>query len=553
MDLIDSSLPRTCFGPWRREKRYRRGWRSNVSHSRTRGGIRPIKALAIAILLAIAGFHGATLAAEELRIWTSIDGRTIKASFASVDHGSNLVTLRLAEGREIQYPLTHLSDEDRKWIRETSPPLTHDYSRRLNRLIAGKAAGDSPASPAVLRWMEMKEALENEATFVVWIYEQLLGRIPEPAEFARFTAEEAPDKRTALIEELMESPGYDEHFIESFLAELLQVDGREPEATPFTDCPEPIADYFQSRRPNPNPEAYRQWVADQVRLDRPWTELVKEALTTNGRYSENPAGGYLLVDSGLEVVDAARMMTAFAGVEMTCARCHDHPWVEVYQMDYFRLAAYFAELEFTTINTGTGNGEVALVDNPDKTLRLPADYKYVDGEAGMRVSAASFFGERIDPGKSDSLREGFADWLTAESNPRFTINIANRLWKHIFGLAPIEPPSNLPGHLDEAGADLDILNRLSELVVEKEHRLKEVLKILYGTEVFVAGSAEAGGIEARGERVDDAQAVEVEPVLEVFGQEGRAPGLAGGGGDEAVPPGKLPAVLDFPSELEQRR
>ncbi len=41
------------------------------------------------------------------------------------------------------------------------------------------------------------------------------------------------------------------------------------------------------------------------------------------------------------------------------------------------------------------------------------------------------------------LGDAFSDWLTSERNPRFTINVANRLWKHVFGLAQIEPGSLL--------------------------------------------------------------------------------------------------------------
>jgi len=454
-----------------------------------KGGKRAIMVLAFLVSLTFAMNHVRSEPRAGFRTWTTIDGQSVEARFVGVDRISKLVALDLGEGREIQYPLDRFSGEDRKWVDDLSPAPSEDYAKQIDKLIAERINESAGNSPFISRWLDLKKTLREDSTFAVWIYGQLLGRVPEAEEVAEFIEKTDPAKRMNLIEALMSSREYDEHFVEVFLAELLQVNGKLPETAAFTDCPEPTVESQKLRHPNSSPELYEQWVTDQVRMDRPWNKLVNEVLSAKGKYSGNPAGGYLLFDAGLSTVNPARMMTAFAGVETTCAECHDHPYAEVYQMDFFKLAAYFAELEFQPVDEGAGKGEVVLVDNPANQLKLPHDYKYVDGDPGGVVSAATYFGDAIQPGRDQTLREGFARWMTSESNPRFTLNIANRLWKHVFGTAPIEPVSNLPGILDGPGNEVEILKYVAEIVVEKDYRLKEVLKVLYGTEVYLGTGA----------------------------------------------------------------
>lgn len=450
-----------------------------------KGGKRAIVVLVFLVPLTFAVHHVRSEPRAGFRTWTTMDGQSVEARFVGVDRISKLVALDLGEGREIQYPLDRFSGEDRKWVDALSPAPPEDYAKQIDKLIAERGNESAENSPFISRWLELKETLREDSAFVVWIYGQLLGRVPEAEEVAEFMEKTDPAKRTDLIEALMSSREFDEHFVEVFLADLLQVNGKLPETPAFADCPEPTAESQKKRRPNSSPELYKQWVTDQVGMDRPWNEMVNEVLSAKGKYSGNPAGGYLLFDAGLTTINPARVMTAFTGTETTCAECHDHPYAEVYQMDFFKLAAHFAELEFQPDDEADGKGDVVLIDNPANRLKLPHDYKYVDGDPGTVVSAATYFGEAIQPGQDQTLREGFARWMTAESNPRFTLNIANRLWKHVFGIAPIEPVSHLPGILDGPGNEVEILEFVAEIVVDEQYRLKEVLKVLYGTEVYL--------------------------------------------------------------------
>ena len=99
-------------------------------------------------------------------------------------------------------------------------------------------------------------------------------------------------------------------------------------------------------------------------------------------------------------------------------------------------------LQFGLDNNGTGQ------------IKLPVDFAADDGAPGDTVYAKAIFTPKpvFDPKLADNKsRLVLADWITSEDNPRFTTMIANRIWKHVFGAALIEPidtmmDDTLPGN-----------------------------------------------------------------------------------------------------------
>ncbi|MGE3806097.1 MAG: DUF1553 domain-containing protein, partial [Gemmataceae bacterium] len=138
----------------------------------------------------------------------------------------------------------------------------------------------------------------------------------------------------------------------------------------------------------------------------------------------------------------------FLGVKLECAQCHDHPFAEWKQTQFWEFAAFFAPVppEYTK------QGEAIRPTRP-AAQRFNLDIPGLDKRASARFLDGSQ--PRLDGTKDP--RQVFADWLTSPRNPYFTRNAVNRIWAQLVGVGLIEPlddydENHLPSHpelLDE--------------------------------------------------------------------------------------------------------
>ena len=462
---------------------------------------------------------GVDAAKNEVRTWTDAQGRTIEAKMTGFADGYVLLTL--PDGRETKFPFQRLSEKDRGYVRENAPVNPATAARQIDQMVWDKlkaANTDIKAAKAAtlanteysqdvkqkemarLSFMELMTHPTKPTTdeqFIRRIYLDIAGRIPTQEETTSFLRDSSRDKRSKLIDELLDSEAFVSHHY-NYMSDLLRI----------------RSGISMDGFANLKAGAYVDWVKDQIRQDRPWNELVAELLTARGYYWDNPATGYLLTDYGMELCNLSNTFTTFAGTEITCAQCHDHPFEEVYQMDFYRMAAFFGNLKFDARpkpelskvlgakrkefaaqakkekkNIGDLNNflnvyNMALGDGGENKVKLPFDYKYDDGEPNQTISPGAWFGEIVDLEKHETARNAFADWRTSDENPRFTVNVVNRLWKRAFGIAQIEPVDNIPGHLDGQAQNYELLKFLESLMKELDYSTKDFLRVLYKTQTY---------------------------------------------------------------------
>ncbi len=440
----------------------------------------------------------------EPRTWTDTQGRQLAADYTGLEEGKVLLTD--AAGRLHAVPLEKLSKADREWL-ETAP--TPVASLPVDQTVAAAAAridalidrklrdkGISPNPPA------------SDETFVRRAYLDIAGRIPTQAETVAFLEDSSPRKRSQLIRALLDSDGYTSHLYNYFAA-MLRV--RDPD---------------NSRLMKADP--YVDWIKQQIRANRPYNETVSDMLTATGKLWSNGATGYLLRDSGMILDNLANTFSVFLGTDVACAQCHDHPFSDWTQKQFYEMAAFFGatrtgdyggdmmgdpldrimgELsEFAGKNDGDMKkveqargllGDIisanryVVRDTKENRLRLPHDYTYKDGKPGEPVKPKfiRWSGEdrsneayRQNRNKEEKLRQSFAAWLTHPSNPRFSITIANRMWKRAFGVGAAEPVRNVDD--PSAAANPELLRHLGQEMVRLKWRLKDFMEIVYNTRAW---------------------------------------------------------------------
>ena len=108
----------------------------------------------------------------------------------------------------------------------------------------------------------------------------LAGRIPTPAELDSFAADRSPGRRTALVDVLLDAPGYDSAMFH-FWADLLRAKSR--------------------LAPQASGEPYLHFLRESIAADVPYDEVVRQLLTATGpaHARGNGATGYALRDRGM--------------------------------------------------------------------------------------------------------------------------------------------------------------------------------------------------------------------------------------------------------------
>ena len=123
------------------------------------------------------------------------------------------------------------------------------------------------------------------------------------------------------------------------------------------------------------------------------------------------------------------------------------------------------------------------VSEKEKTLKLPHDYQYDDAAPHDPVEAGTMFGAEIDLENIDEgAIDAYAKWMTSSENPTFTKVIANRLWKHVFGIGIFEPIDELTDQTMVANPEL--LSYLEQLMRDLDYDTRAFLKVLYNTKAY---------------------------------------------------------------------
>ena len=238
-----------------------------------------------------------------------------------------------------------ITDEDRSFwafrppVEPTLPPREResDSDAPIDRFIGAelKKAGIEPATPAD------KRTLIRRATF------DLTGLPPTPEEIEQFLTSDSPDAFADLIDRLLASPRYGEHWGRHWL-----------DVARFAD-----SNGLDENLAYANAYRYRDYVIDAFNRDKPFDQflieqiagdLLPSASDEKSNFERIVATGFLCVGAKMLAEDDPVKMEmdiideqldtlgmAFLGLTLGCARCHDHKFDPIPTSDYYGLAGIF--------------------------------------------------------------------------------------------------------------------------------------------------------------------------------------------------------------------
>lgn len=295
----------------------------------------------------------------------------------------------------------------------------------------------------------------SDSTFLRRVSLDLIGRLPEPEEVRAFLQDHAPDKRATLVDRLLESPLYADHWAVKW-ADLL--------------------------RPNPDRAGVKsvyvldQWLRKVFRENWSMDRFAREVLTAQG--STHRHGPTVVYRDRRTPEDLTSMISqVFLGVRLECARCHHHPNEKWSQEDYYQMAGFFAQLKRKGKGVSppiSGGWEVfyhapgGTVKHPVTNVALPP--KAPDGP----LMPADLNG--ADP------RAWFAKWLTEPHNPFFAKAIVNRVWGELMGRGIVHPVDDF--RETNPPSNPELLDALAEHFAALSFDHKKLLRLVVMSELY---------------------------------------------------------------------
>ena len=337
-------------------------------------------------------------------------------------------------------------------VRPQVPQLPETSTNPIDAFIASKLAANQlePAPPA------------DRRTLIRRLYYDLIGLPPTHEQIEAFVADKSDNAWMKLVDDLLESPHYGERWARYWLdlVRFAETCGYERDQT------------------KPFAWKYRDWVVNALNSDMPYDQFVIHQLAGDeipnrteksvtatglmmlGTWNDEPNDGQDYKYDRLEDL-VHSTSSAFLGLTVKCARCHDHKFDPIPQVDYYRIASAFwggaiepRDRKFlggpTPEELGLKNvlGWTDLKSVPSPLHVLKAGNRQSPQQVavpGPLSAVPAMFKEFSPPpkgSKTSHRRLQLARWIANPANPLTARVLVNRLWQHHFGRGIVRSPNN---------------------------------------------------------------------------------------------------------------
>jgi hypothetical protein len=290
-------------------------------------------------------------------------------------------------------------------------------------------------------------ALCSDAVFVRRVYLDVIGTVPTAAEAQEFLLSRNPDKRSALIDRLLQRDEFADY-----------------QAMKWCDLLRVKAEFPINLWPNAA-QAYHHWIRTCLHDNVPYDKFARTLLTSSGSNFQVPPVNFYRAMQNREPRGIAQTVAlTFMG-----ARAEKWPGDQ-----WSNLAVFFSRVGFKY--TAEWKEEIVFF-NPAATNLVAIAAK---GTATLPDRTAVKLAADQDP------RQVFADWLIDPKNPWFTRSIANRVWSWLLGRGIIQEPDDL--RADNPPADPELLAALEQDLVAANYDLKQLFRLILNSRTYQLSS-----------------------------------------------------------------
>ena len=329
------------------------------------------------------------------------------------------------------------------------------------------------------------------------LYYDLIGLPPTAEQLADFEANPSLTAYEQQVDELLASPQFGERWARYWLdlARFAETSGYERDQE---------KEYVWK---------YRDYVINAINEDKPYDDFILEQLAGDelpnrteetviatgflrlGTWNDEPNDPQEYKYERLEDMVHATS-SAFLGLTVKCARCHDHKFDPIAQVDYYRMASCFWAGPIEPRDSKLLGGPTSEELGVDRVFGWTDLGREVSDLHLLKKGEAKHPAEVVEPAHLSFLpalagpfdppaenattterRLQLARWIVDEQNPLTPRVVVNRLWQHHFGAGLVRSPNNF-GFTGDQPTHPQLLDWLATELMKNEWKQKPLHKLM---------------------------------------------------------------------------
>jgi hypothetical protein len=291
-----------------------------------------------------------------------------------------------------------------------------------------------------------------------------IGRLPTPEEARSFLADRDPRKRDKLVAGLVDRPEFADVWALKW------------------------ADVLRNEEKTMGPKGvwvFERWLRDQFAADVPLDEVVRRIVAARGSTWTNPPSSFYRTNRD-PMTAAETVAQVFLGVRLQCARCHNHPFDDWTQDDYYGLAAYFSNVKRKQMSSLRKDRFDKHEINGDEFVYVSGPLEMTQPRTGRQLTPRPPHGPTYESGGPTSALDHLAGWLTRD-NRQFARNLANRVWFHLMGRGIVDPVDDF--RESNPPSNPELLEALTDHLIKGGMRLRPLVILIMQSQTYQLGSA----------------------------------------------------------------
>ena len=341
-----------------------------------------------------------------------------------------------------------------------------EFAKRIDQLVIARLSADGVQPAATI----------DAAAYLRRVSLDLAGRIPTLEELDAYLEADAKDRKQQLVQRLIDAPDFAFHQRNQLDILLLLRDEHN--------------------------DKWREYLLEASKENRPWDQLFREVMTPEDTLSTDsrPVAYLKRRVNDIDAMTNDSSVTWF-GVNIACAKCHDHPLVSDWtQAHYYGMSAFFKRTFTTRKGFASehfdGNLKYTDVDGEEHEAELmfltgaktDAPKQEIDAEELKKLQ------ERIKKSQNDDKaeppprpdfrpRSRLVETALADTEHRFFArNIANRIWARLLGRGIVHPLDQM--HSENPPSHPELLRLLADDLHASGFDLRRLIHAIALTDVY---------------------------------------------------------------------